>query len=257
MEGLNKTDDRTADDARDDGADETKGGEVPVASAIAAGYDAALENLGRVMTTGIPPPPPDGDQVAVLSHRIAQGTNLAAQKREEVAQLEAQIADAIGEDEARALFSTIATEPSDFLADKRRLVREAAQAQQAANNAEADVAQAKQLLDDIHLTVPELKALMVERERELHNKMETQFEVMRKEMESRLAAMEAMESRLAAMENGMAEIWIQWDGGHKPFPPHTQYRYESSRGGGRFRPDGHAATPGGVAAPRSPFTNSR
>ena len=85
MEGLNKTDDRTADDARDDGADETKGGEVPVASAIAAGYDAALENLGRVMVTGIPPPPPDGDQVAVLSHRIAQGTNLAAQKREEVA----------------------------------------------------------------------------------------------------------------------------------------------------------------------------
>ena len=181
---------------------------MPVASAIAAGYDAALENLGRVMATGIRPPPPDGDQVAVLSHRIAQGTNLAAQKREEVAQLEAQIADAIGEDEARALFSTIATEPSDFLADKRRLVREAAQAQQAANNAEADAAQAKQLLDDIHLTVPELKALMVERERELHNQMETQFEVMRKEMESRLAAMETLESRLAAMERAMESVML-------------------------------------------------
>ena len=201
---MKGADDRTADGASDGALDETKGDEpvVPVAAAVAAGYDAALENLGRVMDTETPPPPPGGDQVAVLSHRIAQGTSLAAQKRDEFAQLQAQIADAIGEDEARALFTTIAEDPSGFLADKRRLVREAAQARQAANNAEADAAQAKQLLDDIHLTAnaeaeaahakqvlndihPELKELMV---RELRKEMEKDMN----EMNMRLQKMEAL-----------------------------------------------------------------
>ena len=203
---MKGADDRTADGASDGALDETKGDEpvVPVAAAVAAGYDAALENLGRVMDTETPPPPPGGDQVAVLSHRIAQGTSLAAQKRDEFAQLQAQIADAIGEDEARALFTTIAEDPSGFLADKRRLVREAAQARQAVNNAEADAAQAKQHLDDIHLTVPELKAMMVARERELRQEMDTQFSAMRETMETetnvRLQKMEALMNAREKME---------------------------------------------------------
>ena len=101
---MKGADDRTSDGASDGAADETTGDEpvVPVAAAVAAGYDAALENLGRVMDTETPPPPPDGDQVTVLSHQIAQGTSLAAHKRDEFAHLQAQIADAIGEDEDSA-----------------------------------------------------------------------------------------------------------------------------------------------------------
>ena len=50
MMSMKGPDDRTVDDAKEDGADETNGDEpvVPLAAAVAAGYDAALENLGRV-----------------------------------------------------------------------------------------------------------------------------------------------------------------------------------------------------------------
>ena len=46
---MKGADDRTADGASDGALDETKGDEpvVPVAAAVAAGYDAALENLER------------------------------------------------------------------------------------------------------------------------------------------------------------------------------------------------------------------
>ena len=181
----------------------------------------SFENMGTALLIDSD----NTEDITTLTHRIAHGKAIIQQKKDECDAVQSQLADAIGEEEARALLVKVASDPSAFLDDKRRLVREAAYALQAADNSEADVIKTEQTLADINLTVPELKAMMVKREAEMYADMETQMAAMREEMESKLSTMRAeMAEKMSGLEDIVSRVSaLERCSG---FKPNTRYHHD-------------------------------